>query len=317
MKKEQRTAENLKTVNPLKKQTEGVIKPAEDSAQPEAKKTVGMVGLGLMGASLCRALGKKGYRVLGRDTDEHVLRYALLTGTVAEELTEERISECDFLFLAVYPGAAVEVLREMAKDIRKDAIVCDLCGVKRAVCEPCFALADEHGFTFIGGHPMAGRQFSGIKYAREDLYQDATMILVPREDEDLFRVSQLSELLHEAGFRSVTITTAEKHDEMIAFTSQLAHVVSNAYIKSPTAAGHQSFSAGSYRDLTRVAKLNETMWTELLLDNADFLGRELDWIIESLQTYRDALKKGDAETLKQLLREGRERKEEIDTEWKE
>ena len=280
-------------------------------------KTVGVIGLGLMGASLCKALGERGHRILGKDTDEHVQKYALLTGTVGEELTDEKVAECDYLFLAVYPGAAVETLRRLAPLIRPETVVCDLCGVKRAVCEPCFEIAKEHDFTFIGGHPMAGKQFSGIKYADGNLFQNATMILVPREQEDLFRVGKLSELLRETGFRSVTITTADKHDEMIAFTSQLAHVVSNAYIKSPTAAEHLSFSAGSYRDLTRVAKLNETMWTELFLDNAEHLGFELDCLIRSLQEYRDAIAAGDAQTLCRLLREGRERKEAIDTEWKE
>ncbi len=280
-------------------------------------KTVGVIGLGLMGASLCKALGEHCHRILGKDTDEHVQKYALLTGTVQEELTDEKAAECDFLFLAVYPGTAVKTLRRLAPLIRPETVVCDLCGVKRAVCEPCFEIAKEHDFTFIGGHPMAGKQFSGIKYADGNLFRNATMILVPREQEDLFRVGNLSELLREAGFRSVTITTAEKHDEMIAFTSQLAHVVSNAYIKSPTAAEHLSFSAGSYRDLTRVAKLNETMWTELFLDNAEHLGFELDCLIRSLQEYRDAIAAGDAQTLCRLLREGRERKEAIDTEWKE
>lgn len=142
------------------------------------------------------------------------------------------------------------------------------------------------------------------------------MILVPKEKEDLFQLSRLRDLLKDAGFGPVTVTTAEKHDEMIAFTSQLAHVVSNAYIKSPTAREHKSFSAGSYRDLTRVAKLNEGMWTELFLDNADNLGRELDCLIDELRAYREALQAGDADRLKQLLKEGRERKEEIDTEWK-
>ena len=279
-------------------------------------KTIGVIGLGLMGASLCKALGECGHRILGRDTDEHVQKYALLTGTVQAELTDDNTGECDYLFLAVYPGAAVETLRLLAPRIRKDAVVCDLCGVKRAVCGPCFETAKEYGFTFIGGHPMAGRQFSGIKYADGNLFRGATMILVPREKEDLFLVSRLSELLRETGFRSVTVTTAEKHDEMIAFTSQLAHVVSNAYIKSPTAAEHLSFSAGSYRDLTRVAKLNEAMWTELFLDNAEHLGFELDCLIRSLQEYRDAIAAGDAQALERLLREGRERKEAIDTEWK-
>ena len=281
------------------------------------KQTIGVIGLGLIGASMCKALGAKGHRILGMDTDPHVQKYALLTGDIHEELTDARIPECDFLFEAVYPGAAVETLSRIAPLIRKETIVCDLCGVKRAVCDPCFALAREYGFTFIGGHPMAGKQFSGIKYADETLYQGATMILVPERQEDLFLISRLRELLRDAGFRSATITSADKHDEMIAFTSQLAHVVSNAYIKSPTAAEHLAFSAGSYRDLTRVAKLNETMWTELFLDNADRLGFELDCLIRSLQEYRVALAAGDAETLRRLLKEGRERKENIDTEWKE
>ena len=199
----------------------------------------------------------------------------------------------------------------------RNAITCSWRFIRARRWKPsCFALAEEYGFTFIGGHPMAGKQFSGIKYADGNLFQNATMILVPRKREDLFLVSQLSELLKETGFKSVTVTTAEKHDEMIAFTSQLAHVVSNAYIKSPTAAEHLSFSAGSYRDLTRVAKLNETMWTELFLDNAEHLGFELDCLIKALQEYRDAIAAGDAKTLKQLLKDGRERKEAIDTEWK-
>ena len=276
--------------------------------------TIGVIGLGLMGGSLCKALGANGHRILGRDTDEHVSKYAALTGVIWEELTDERVPECDYLFLAVFPGAAVETLRRLAPMIRKDTVVCDICGVKRAVCEPCFRIAEEYGFTFIGGHPMAGRQFSGIKYAVADLFQGATMILVPKEHEDLFVVSRLSDLLRGAGFRQMTITTADKHDEMIAFTSQLAHVVSNAYIKSPTAAEHLSFSAGSYRDLTRVARLNEQMWTELFLDNADHLGFELDCLIRSLQEYRDAIAAGDAGTLCRLLKEGRERKESIDKE---
>lgn len=272
----------------------------------------GIVGLGLMGASLCKALKAAGYPVLGFDLDESTQKYAELTGTVDGQLTEENIGQCDFLFLALYPGAAVDYLREHAGMIRKGAIVVDLCGVKRVVCEPCFRLAQENGFVYVGGHPMAGREFSGIKYAKEDLYRNATMLLVPRESEDLYVLSRLRDVLHAVGFAHVTLTTAEKHDEMIAFTSQLAHVVSNAYIKSPTAREHMSFSAGSYRDLTRVAKLNETMWTELFLDNADNLCKELDGLIHELTEYRDAVALGDADRLKTLLREGRERKEEID-----
>ena len=277
---------------------------------------IGMVGLGLIGASMCKALGVLGHTVWGTDTDEHTLKYALLTGTAAEELTDEKVRELDMLMLAVYPRAAVDTLTRLAPLLRKDALAVDLCGVKRIVCEPCFALAEQYGFTFIGGHPMAGKQYSGIKYAAADLFKGASMILVPRENEDLFTVSRLSGLMHEVGFATVTVSTAEDHDRMIAFTSQLAHVVANAYVKSPTAKGLRHFAGGSYRDLTRVAWLNETMWTELFLENADVLGEELDGLVKALSEYRDALQAGDADRLKTLLREGREKKEELDAEWK-
>lgn len=276
------------------------------------QQTIGVMGLGLIGASLCKALGEAGHRILGTDKEESVLKYALLTRVIGEELTKEKATECDFLFLAVYPGAAVELLREWAPLIRKETIVCDLCGVKRSVCAPCMETAEEYGFTFIGGHPMAGKQFSGIKYATKDLYRGATMLLTPREKEDLFRISRLSDLLKDAGFAHINLTTPATHDRMIAFTSQMPHVISNAFIKSPAAGEHRNYSAGSYKDMTRVARLNETMWTELFLDNADFLGEELDGLISELEKYRDAVKTGDAETLKQLLKEGRERKEAID-----
>lgn len=277
---------------------------------------VGVVGLGLIGGSLCKALVKAGHVVVGMDADATTEDYAKLAGIIDDKLTDARLSECDYVFIALYPAAAVDYIKRKAGLIKPGAVVMDLCGVKRAVCAPCFGLAREYGFTYIGGHPMAGTQFSGIKYSRDDMFNNATMVMVTRDDEDLYVLSRVRDLLRDAGFKSVTLTSADKHDEMIAFTSQLAHVVSNAYVKSPTARGHHSFSAGSYRDLTRVAKLNEVMWTELFLDNADYLGNELDWIISSLIEYRDALKRGDADTLMRLLREGRERKEEIDTEWK-
>ena len=280
------------------------------------RQMIGVVGLGLIGGSMCKALIKAGHVVVGMDADKTTEDYARLAGVIDDKLTPERLSQCDYLFIALYPQAAVDYLTRNAASIKPGAVVMDLCGVKRAVCAPCFELARQHGFNYIGGHPMAGTQFSGIKYARDDLFQNATMVMVTREDEDIYLLGRVRELLRDAGFKAVTLTTAEKHDEMIAFTSQLAHVVSNAYVKSPTARAHHSFSAGSYRDLSRVAKLNETMWTELFLDNADYLASELDWIIGALGEYRDAIKAGDAETLKRLLREGRERKEEIDSEWK-
>ena len=191
-------------------------------------------------------------------------------------------------------------------------MVIDCCGTKRVVCQALFPLAKEYGFTYLGGHPMAGTHNSGFKYARSNLYHGAPMVLVPPVFDDIELLQRAKDLLQPAGFGKFSVTTAEAHDEMIAFTSQLAHVVSNAYIKSPTAGSHKGFSAGSYKDMTRVAWLNPQMWAELFLENRDYLMRELDILSENLNAYRKALAEQDLPTLTKLLDDGRRRKEEVD-----
>ena len=188
----------------------------------------------------------------------------------------------------------------------------DCCGTKRAVCAACFPLAERYGFTYLGGHPMAGTHNSGFKYARGDLYHGAPMVIVPPRFDDIDLLGRVKELLCPAGFGSISVTTAEKHDRMIAFTSQMAHVVSNAYIKSPTARIHKGFSAGSYKDMTRVAWLNPPMWAELFMENKDCLLQELDIFITNLQQYRKAMEDDDLPELTRLLDEGRRLKEEVD-----
>lgn len=280
--------------------------------------TIGIAGLGLIGGSLAKAYKfNTDYTVYGADADEVTFKRAVLVNALDGRLTEETIGDCDYIFLAMYPAATVQYMEENAKFIKADCCVIDCCGVKESVCPRLFEIAAEYGFSYIGGHPMAGRQFSGFRYATEDLFKDACMILVPKKGEDIAFLEKVKNVLKGAGFAHVSITTAERHDEIIAYTSQLAHVVSNAYVKSPRAEGHKGFSAGSYRDLTRVAKLSETMWTELFLDNRGNLISEIDFLIDSLTEYRDALARNDAEALMRLLREGRERKERIDEEWRE
>lgn len=273
--------------------------------------TVGIVGLGLIGGSMAKAYSQTD-TVLGWDTDTPILEYARLKGAVQDTLTPDRLPSCDLLFLALYPEAAISYLTEHAPLLSKNTVVIDLCGVKEIVCTAGFKLAQQYGFTFIGGHPMAGRQYSGFKYARSDLFHGAPMVIVPPRTDDIFLLDRVKGLLAPAGFGRITVTSAAEHDKMIAFTSQLAHIVSNAYVKSPTARAHDGFSAGSYKDLTRVARLNETMWSELFLENRDNLCAELDCLIQNLTEYRDAMAADDRGTLKSLLREGRERKEEID-----
>ena len=274
--------------------------------------TVGILGLGLIGGSLARAYHDAGHRVLGCDRDASTVQFAQMAHAVDAPLTEENIGSCELLLLAVCPQAAADYLEAMGDKIAKTAVVVDCCGIKRKICEAGFRLAERHGWLYVGGHPMAGTHFSGFKYSRADLFKGAPMVLVPPVFDDIRLLERVKALLAPPQFGQFSVTTAEKHDRMIAFTSQLAHVVSNAYIKSPTAGAHRGFSAGSYKDLTRVAWLNAPMWTELFLDNRDFLLAELDTLMENLQVYRDALANGDAAALCTALEAGKRRKEEVD-----
>ena len=273
---------------------------------------VGIVGLGLIGGSFAKAYSEAGHTVLAREIDRSVLDFAMLSDAVQGELTKENISECDLVLVAVYVHPAILFLREFGPYIGKKPVVIDCCGTKRLIFSEGTKIARECGFTYLGGHPMAGAQYSGFKYARSNLFHNAPMVLVPEDHDDIVLLDHAKTLLAPAGFRSVNVTTAEKHDEMIAFTSQLAHVVSNAYIKSPTASAHKGFSAGSYKDMTRVAWLNPDMWTELFFDDSDYLLNEIESLVGRLNEYADALKTGDREKMRALLQDGKERKEEVD-----
>ena len=274
--------------------------------------TVGVCGLGLIGGSMAKAYKESGHTVLGYDINESTLGYAALAEITDGVLCEETLPSCDLIFIALYPAASVEYLKNNAKFISKEATVIDLCGTKANICECGFSLAKQYGFTFVGGHPMAGTQYSGIKYSRATLFKNAPMVLVPPIYDDISFLDKIKQLLAPAGFGKISVTTAEEHDRMIAFTSQLAHVVSNAYVKTPTAQNHKGFSAGSYKDMTRVAWLNENMWTELFLENKEPLLFELDTIINSLSEYRKAISEDDRDTLCSLLRDGRIAKEKVD-----
>lgn len=273
---------------------------------------VGIVGLGLIGGSFAKAYHAAGWEVLAADIDRQMLDFAMLQGAVNGELTEDAQADCDLILIAVYPRAAVEYLQKHGAKIGKKPVVIDCCGTKRVVCAAAFPLAKEYGFTYLGGHPMAGTQYSGFGHARANLYHNAPMVIVPPAFDNIELLSRVQELLRPAGFGSYSVTTAEKHDEMIAFTSQMAHLVSNAYIKSPTARAHKGFSAGSYKDMTRVAWLNAPMWSELFLENRDYMLRELDGLMDCLMQYRAAIAENDGEALTQLLEEGKKRKEEVD-----
>ena len=273
---------------------------------------IGILGLGLIGGSFAKAYHEAGWQVLALDADPSTQEFAQLSGAVDGPLTDDKLASCDLILLAAYPAASIAYFKEKAHLMGPRPVVIDCCGTKRVVCSACFPVAKEHGVTFLGGHPMAGTHNSGFKYARANLFHSAPMVLVPMDRDDITLLDRAKALLAPAGFGRFSITGAPEHDEMIAFTSQMAHVISNGYIKSPTAGAHKGFSAGSYKDMTRVAWLAPQMWAELFLENKDFLLKELDFFMSSMQQYRDALAADDQQELVRLLDEGRKRKAEVD-----
>ena len=273
---------------------------------------VGILGLGLIGGSLARAYSLAGHTVYAIEKEESMLSFAMLAGAVHGKLNQETIPLCDVILLAIYPEGSAYWLEEHAPLISTDALVIDCCGTKEGICSRGFPLAEWYGFTFVGGHPMAGSQFSGFKYSRADLFEGAPMVLVPPVFDDMVLLDRVKNALNPCHFGFFSVTTAKEHDKMIAFTSQMPHILSNAFIKSPTAQKHKGFSAGSYKDLTRVAWLNPKMWAELFLENRENLLFELDYYLNSLQAYRDAIAANDKETLVALLEDGKKRKEQVD-----
>lgn len=274
---------------------------------------IGIVGLGLIGGSLAKTIKMKTeHTVIACDVDLQTILQARLMDAMDEEMDSCNLAECDMVLVALYPGAIVEWIGQHAQQFKQGAMVIDCGGVKQEICRQIAPLAKEHGWYFIGGHPMAGREFSGFKYAKDDLFDNASMILTPMGDEAPELLQQARDFFMDLGFRRVQFTTPQIHDEMIAYTSQLAHVVSSAYVKTPLAGRHKGFSAGSFADMTRVARLNETMWTELFFDNREALLPEVEGLVQRLTAYRDALRDNDRDRMMQLLREGREIKESLE-----
>lgn len=274
--------------------------------------TVGILGLGLIGGSFARAFAKANYKVYAFDSDSSMLEFAKLAGAVHGTLDETTIPECDLIILCIYAAASENWLLQNSRYIAKSCLVTDSCGIKTDICKCGFTAAEKFGFTFVGCHPMAGSHQSGFKYSRSNLFQGAPMVIVPPRYDDPVLLQRVKEAFAPCCFKSFSVTSAREHDILIAFTSQMPHIISNAFIKSPTAGQHSGFSAGSYKDLTRVAWLNPQMWTELFLSNRDNLITELDFFIQELSRYKTALQDMDSATMLELLDEGKKRKEEVD-----
>lgn len=275
-------------------------------------KTIAIVGLGLIGGSMALALQKQGgSTVLGYDRDPDTQAAALACGAIQEAAGPDSLPRAELLILALPPEAAVACLRELRDFLQPGTLVTDVCGVKRAVVAACEPLCRERNLLFLGGHPMAGRERGGFQNATGNLFRGASYILTPTAGTPEAAVSYMKQFAADLGCGGVTVAAPEEHDRMIAFTSQLPHVLAGAYVQSPQCPDHRGYSAGSYRDVSRVAAVDEALWSQLFLMNRDMLSGELDGLIRRLQTAREALASGDREAVAEVIRRGRLVKERL------
>lgn len=276
---------------------------------------IGIVGLGLIGGSIAKSIKSETTNtVMGYDINASTIYKAKLLEAIDLELTEDRIGICDMIIVALYPDDIIRWVKENSDRFKKGCIVMDCGGVKEYICDELFPYAKEKGFCFIGAHPMAGVERWGFDNAQGAMFKNSSILLIPPKGMSIEDLHGVKKFWGALGFGNVEITTAQEHDRRIAFTSQLAHIVSSSYIKSPTALKQHGFSAGSYKDMTRVARLNETMWSELFLRNSTHLVEEIDCMIENLNQYKACIQANDIDQLKALLKHGRELKELADKE---
>lgn len=266
-------------------------------------------GLGLIGGSLAKALRfRTMHNVCGFDINKNSCEAALASGAIKKIGTAEDIKQADVVIIALYPAATIEFVRENIDNFKENVIIVDTCGIKTEVCKALGEMLKDKAVRFVGGHPMAGVERSGFDHSFASLFDGASMILCPDYCSDTSAVQTLSELFSDIGFGRITISNANHHDKVIAFTSQLAHVVSSAYVHGEYATEHKGFSAGSFKDMTRVARLNADMWTELFYENKDNLSDALGELISNLEKYKAALDCGNRDEMHKLLSHGNERK---------
>ena len=265
---------------------------------------IAIVGLGIIGGSYCKALKTHTkHTVIGINRTPSTAQKALALGAIDEIGTPESLQNADVTILCMYPQACIDFLERNGQFIKKGSIVTDAAGIKRAICPQMVKLAEKYGYIFVGSHPMAGKEKNGFDVSDADLFMGASFIITPCGAPQK-AVGALAALALEIGFGTVKITTPEEHDRMIAFTSQLPHVLACAYVLSPSCPNHNGFSAGSYRDVSRVANINSKLWSELFLENREPLVQELEILNENLTNLFDAIRTEDRERLAQLLEKG-------------
>ena len=269
-----------------------------------------VVGLGLIGGSLCKALKKYTYHTVAGCDINHDIENAALRDVALDEVFDGNYEGYDLIVISLFPEGTERFFAENASKIEKNTLITDVCGIKGDFSQRMKKIAERNGLRYVGIHPMAGKEFGGYYNSTADLFVKANFIIAPFTDSQQSDIDLLNGLAKEVGAGKIVITSPENHDKMIAYTSQLAHIVSSAYVKSPELGLECGFSGGSFQDMTRIATMNEKMWTDLFMQNREHLQYELDTLIDNLKKYSEALKNGDADGMRALIAEGRELKEE-------
>lgn len=272
---------------------------------------IAVIGLGLIGGSIAKALSKRtNHNIIGFDKDKSLLNKALNQGVISEILDTKQLKNIDVIYLCVYPEIAVELIKKYIDLLNPLCIITDVSGIKGFICKEIKKISKEKDFIFIGSHPMAGKEQNGFDASEAELFFDASYIITPCDAPES-AVKIVSELAIDMGFKEVVLSTPSRHDRIIAFTSQLPHILSCAYVMSPQCLEHKGYSAGSYQDMSRVAKINEKLWSQLFLENKTNLLKEIDLIIQNIQKLKLAISQNDIERLEILLKRSRKIKEEL------
>lgn len=272
---------------------------------------IAVVGLGIIGGSFCKSLKKNtNHYIIGINRTKSTLEKAYKDGAIDEIGGVESLKNVDVVILALYPKAAVEFIEKNGSCIKKGAIVTDSAGIKSEICPKLRELSEKFGFEFVGSHPMAGKETNGYESADSDLFNGASYIIAPCGASDK-SVKILSDLALEMKFGMIKITDPEEHDRMIAYTSQLPHILACAYVLSPCCKNHNGFSAGSYKDVSRVANINAELWSELFMENRGPLIGELEVLYNNMTAIINAVKDGDKKKIEELLEKAHKTKEEL------
>lgn len=270
-----------------------------------------IVGLGLIGGSIAKALKQNtSHRVLGIDVNEDVLLDACSCGAIDGKGSLADLERADLVYLSIYPEDIVKFVNQYGNRLKPGCILTDACGIKGEICSAMEQLSHGAPYEFVAGHPMAGKEQSGFGASDPSIFIGASYILVPGKASPE-AVAVVENLARQMGFGRVVHVTPQEHDRNIAYTSQVPHVLACAYVLSPRCREHQGFSAGSYRDVSRVANINDQLWTRLFLDNRECLVDELDELLRNLTRFRDAVDKGDSDELRDLLKTAAQIKREV------